>query len=74
MGLGNSPVPFVSQGEYMKFFFYRADSKYCDFLRKTDKCVPYTMDKKASRPFVERKEIIKIYFRISYPGVMPTEI
>lgn len=32
--------------------FYIVDSAYCDFLRKTDPCVPYTMDKKARRPFV----------------------
>lgn len=32
--------------------FYVVDAAYCDFLRKTDKCVPYTMDKKANRPFV----------------------
>ena len=28
------------------------DTTYCDFLRKTDPCVPYTMDKKSIRPFV----------------------
>lgn len=32
--------------------FYIVDSAYCDFLRKSDPCVPYTMDKKARRPFV----------------------
>lgn len=32
--------------------FYIVDSTYCDYLRKTDPCVPYTMDKKANRPFV----------------------
>lgn len=32
--------------------FYIVDSIYCDYLRKTDPCVPYTMDKKAKRPFV----------------------
>nr|DAW40731.1 MAG TPA: Toxin ToxN, type III toxin-antitoxin system [Caudoviricetes sp.] len=36
----------------MKFHFYRADSDYCDFLRIKDPCVPYTMDKKSTRPFV----------------------
>lgn len=32
--------------------FYIVDSTYCDYLRLTDPCVPYTMDKKAKRPFV----------------------
>ncbi len=32
--------------------FYIIDSAYCDFLRQSDPCVPYTMDKKANRPFV----------------------
>lgn len=36
----------------MHFSFYMVDAEYCDFLRKTDSCVPYTMDKKAIRPFV----------------------
>lgn len=36
----------------MSFSFYRADADYCDFLRKSDPCVPYTMDKKNTRPFV----------------------
>lgn len=36
----------------MSFSFYRADADYCDFLRKNDPCVPYTMDKKNTRPFV----------------------
>lgn len=36
----------------MKFSFYCADDEYCDFLRKSDPCVPYTMDKKRNRPFV----------------------
>lgn len=36
----------------MNFSFYRADADYCDFLRKSDPCVPYTMDRKNSRPFV----------------------
>ena len=36
----------------MNFSFYIVDSAYCDYLRKTDPCVPYTMDKKSIRPFV----------------------
>lgn len=32
--------------------FYLVNSRYCDYLREYDKCVPYTMDKKSSRPFV----------------------
>lgn len=36
----------------MSFFFYMVDSGYCDYLRKTDPCVPYTMDQKSIRPFV----------------------
>lgn len=36
----------------MNFSFYRISAEYCDFLRKSDPCVPYTMDRKSSRPFV----------------------
>lgn len=36
----------------MSFSFYQADSNYCDFLRKTDSCVPYTRDEKKNRPFI----------------------
>ena len=36
----------------MKFSFYMVDAEYCDFLRKSDPCVPYTMEHKATRPFV----------------------
>jgi len=36
----------------MHLSFSCADSVYCDFLRQTDPCVPYTMDKKETRPFV----------------------
>lgn len=32
--------------------FVLVDSAYCDYLREKDSCVPYTMDNKASRPFV----------------------
>lgn len=32
--------------------FVLVDSDYCDYLRKSDPCVPYTMDQKANRPFV----------------------
>ena len=36
----------------MHLSFSRADSAYCDFLRQTDPCVPSTVDKKNTRPFV----------------------
>lgn len=32
--------------------FVLVDSKYCDYLREEDPCVPYTMDEKSKRPFV----------------------
>ena len=37
---------------HMHFSFYIIDSDYCSFLRKADPCVPYTMDRKAGRPFI----------------------
>ena len=36
----------------MNFSFYTVDPAYCDYLRKTDPRVPYTMDQKSIRPFV----------------------
>ena len=36
----------------MSFSFYMVDAVYCDYLRKSDPCVPYTMEQKAIRPFV----------------------
>lgn len=36
----------------MNFSFYQASADFCDFLRKSDSCVPYTMDRKSTRPFV----------------------
>lgn len=36
----------------MNFSFYTVTTAYCDFLRKADPRVPYTMDKKSIRPFV----------------------
>ena len=36
----------------MNFSFYMVDTRYCDYLRQFDPCVPYTMDQKAIRPFV----------------------
>lgn len=36
----------------MHFSFYRVDSKYCDYLREADPCIPYTMEQKSLRPFV----------------------
>ncbi len=32
--------------------FVLVDSSYCDYLRESDFCVPYTMDNKSNRPFV----------------------
>lgn len=32
--------------------FVLVDSNYCDYLRKSDSCVPYTMEKKSNRPFL----------------------
>lgn len=36
----------------MNFSFYMVDSEYCDYLRKSDPCVTYTMDQKETRPFI----------------------
>lgn len=36
----------------MSFSFYKASPEYCDFLRTSDPCVPYTKDGKETRPFV----------------------
>lgn len=36
----------------MQLSFYRVKEDYCNFLRIHDPCVPYTMEEKASRPFV----------------------
>ena len=36
----------------MKLSFYAVKSDYCDFLRLSDPNVPYTMNKKARRPFI----------------------
>lgn len=36
----------------MNLSFYVVSSKYCDYLRLTDPCVPYTMDQKTNRPFI----------------------
>ena len=36
----------------MSFSFYTVETAYCEYLRKADPCVPYTMDQKAVRPFV----------------------
>lgn len=32
--------------------FILVEPTYCDYLRKSDSCVPYTMDSKSNRPFV----------------------
>jgi len=36
----------------MSLRFYQADANYCDFLRKSDPCVPHVQDDKNARPFV----------------------
>ena len=36
----------------MNFSFYMVDTAYCDYLRQSDPCVPYTMESKSVRPFV----------------------
>jgi protein AbiQ len=36
----------------MSLSFFSVDTAYCEFLRKSDPCVPYTSDKKEKRPFV----------------------
>ena len=36
----------------MSFSFYTVDTKYCDYLRIYDDKIPYTMEKKSTRPFV----------------------
>ena len=36
----------------MEFNFYNINSNYCDYLRNYDKNIPYTMDNKATRPFI----------------------
>jgi len=36
----------------MNLKFYRAEARYCDFLRQADPCVPYIQDDKKTRPFV----------------------
>lgn len=36
----------------MRLSFYKVSSAYCDFLRKYDSTVPYTMAGKSTRPFV----------------------
>ncbi|MBQ6503426.1 MAG: type III toxin-antitoxin system ToxN/AbiQ family toxin [Flexilinea sp.] len=35
----------------MSFSFYTVDTKYCDYLRIYDDKIPYTMEKKSTRPF-----------------------
>lgn len=36
----------------MNLSFYTVDSAFCDYLRRFDRHVPYTMDKKSTRPFI----------------------
>jgi protein AbiQ len=36
----------------MNLKFYRVDAEYCDFLQKTDPCVPHAQNEKNMRPFV----------------------
>lgn len=49
---GGYDYKFCKGGYLMSFSFFRVDSTYCDFLREHDPCVPYTMDRKATRPFI----------------------
>ena len=46
------PFRFILGRVSMNFSFYMVDAGYCDYLRKSDPCVPYTMERKAIRPFV----------------------
>ncbi len=43
--------PFL-KGKTMNLRLYNVDPKWCDYLRKFDHRVPYTMDEKSTRPFV----------------------
>lgn len=36
----------------MRFSFYTINADYCNYLRKADSRVPYTMEQKSTRPFV----------------------
>jgi len=36
----------------MSLSFYRVDETYCNLLRESDPCVPYTIDTKNTRPFI----------------------
>ena len=40
----------------MKFSFYMVDAGYCDYLRKSDPCVPYTM--KPYAPLMSEKTLL----------------
>lgn len=52
LGFQTSRSLFLRMIKMGRLTFVLVDSSYCDYLRKSDKCVPYTMDKKSSRPFV----------------------
>lgn len=43
---------FEKEKDMARLTFVLVDSSYCDYLRNTDPCVPYTMNSKGSRPFV----------------------
>lgn len=50
--------------------FVLINSKYCDYLRTKDHCVPYTMDNKSTRPFIGvlfQIENINYYAPLSSP-------
>ena len=51
-GLGCKTQPSIDKEMFMSFSFYTVDTSYCNFLRQKDSRVPYTMDKKAIRPFL----------------------
>ncbi len=58
----------------MSFSFYTVDAGYCDYLRKRDPCVPYTMDQKAIRPFVGIVfSVNSFYYYANFPGVIHIE-
>ena len=60
----------------MSFSFFRVDSTYCDFLREHDPCVPYTMDRKETRPFIGIVFTVNgiSYYAVSYTHLtLPTK-
>ncbi len=54
--------PFFFGEVSMSFSFYMVDADYCDYLRKSDPCVPYTMENK---PKINKK-LLAFYPPICY--------